>query len=178
MKSNYKSLTNLDTGLITTQHVISYVFTKHWQECSLLLKLWVQGHSFKSKSMLCYNWRSVGKSLLMSGIFFFLKIKFVDVGRPLWREDVSVDYNCCWASPEQSLSGLSTMKLMAIFYFLKFETPNLQGLVLVFISPRNGLAQLYSNAFGLSGIQVQVKLLFDRRSIGSPSWCGAHVLGL
>jgi hypothetical protein len=30
---------------------------------------------------------------------------FVDVARPLWREEVSVIYNCCWPSPAQSLSG-------------------------------------------------------------------------
>jgi hypothetical protein len=27
---------------------------------------------------------------------------FVDVGRPLWREDGSAVYNCCWLSPAQS----------------------------------------------------------------------------
>jgi hypothetical protein len=27
---------------------------------------------------------------------------FVDVGRPLWREDRSVIYTCCWPSPAQS----------------------------------------------------------------------------
>jgi hypothetical protein len=28
--------------------------------------------------------------------------RFVDVGCPLWREDRSVTYNCCWSSPTQS----------------------------------------------------------------------------
>jgi hypothetical protein len=32
---------------------------------------------------------------------------FVDVGRPIRREDGSVIYNCCWPSPAQSFSGPS-----------------------------------------------------------------------
>jgi hypothetical protein len=41
---------------------------------------------------------------------------------PLWREDGSVVYNCCWPSPAQSFSGLSPVGLVAIFYWLIFET--------------------------------------------------------
>jgi hypothetical protein len=40
------------------------------------------------------------------------------VGHPLWREDGSVVYNCCW-----SLSGLSPAGIMTLFLCLKFETP-------------------------------------------------------
>jgi hypothetical protein len=47
---------------------------------------------------------------------------FVDVGRPLWREDGSSVYNCCWSSPAQSFSGPSPSGLMTIFYCLRFET--------------------------------------------------------
>jgi hypothetical protein len=47
----------------------------------------------------------------------------VDVGRPLWREDGSVVYNCCWASPAQPFSGPSPAGLMTIFWCLRFETP-------------------------------------------------------
>jgi hypothetical protein len=46
---------------------------------------------------------------------------FVDVGRPLWREDGSVVYNCCWPSPEQSFSGPSRVGLVTVFYCLRFE---------------------------------------------------------
>jgi hypothetical protein len=35
-----------------------------------------------------------------------------------------------------------------IFYCLRFETPNLEGQVLVLISPRNRVAQLYPQALG------------------------------
>jgi hypothetical protein len=48
---------------------------------------------------------------------------FVDVGRPFWREDGSVVYNCCWSSPAQSFSGPSPAGLLTVFYCLRFETP-------------------------------------------------------
>jgi hypothetical protein len=43
----------------------------------------------------------------------------------------------------QSFSGLSPEPLKTIFYCLRFETlPNLEVQVLLFISPRNRVAQL------------------------------------
>jgi hypothetical protein len=42
---------------------------------------------------------------------------------PLWREDASVVYNCCWSSPAQSISGPSPAGLMTTFYCFRFETP-------------------------------------------------------
>jgi hypothetical protein len=47
---------------------------------------------------------------------------FVDVGRPLWRQDGSVVNSCCRTSPAQSSSGPSPVGLATIFYCLKFET--------------------------------------------------------
>jgi hypothetical protein len=67
--------------------------------------------------------------------------EFVDLGRPLWRENGSVVYNYYWPSPAQSFSGPSPSGLMTIIYCLGFETP--LDHVLVFISPRNRVAQLY-----------------------------------
>jgi hypothetical protein len=52
---------------------------------------------------------------------------FVHVGRPLWREDGSVVYNCCWSSPVQSFSGPRPAGLMTIFYCPRFETPQPGG---------------------------------------------------
>jgi hypothetical protein len=49
--------------------------------------------------------------------------RVVDVGRPLWPEDRSVAYNCCWSSPAQSFSGPSSTGLITMFYCLRFETP-------------------------------------------------------
>jgi hypothetical protein len=53
------------------------------------------------------------------------RLLFVDMGRPLWREDGSVAYKCCWFSPAQSFSGQSPGGLMIIFYCLRFETPQI-----------------------------------------------------
>jgi hypothetical protein len=47
---------------------------------------------------------------------------FVDLGRPLWREDGSFVYSCCWPSPTQSFSGPGPVGLVAISYCLRFET--------------------------------------------------------
>jgi hypothetical protein len=40
---------------------------------------------------------------------------------PLWRENGSVIYNCCWPSPAQSFSGPSLAGLMTVFYGLRFK---------------------------------------------------------
>jgi hypothetical protein len=73
---------------------------------------------------------------------------FLDVVRPLWREDGSVifSYNCFWALPEQLLSGQSPAELTTILYCLIWDSPNLEGQVPVFISPGNRVAQLYPRA--------------------------------
>jgi hypothetical protein len=55
-------------------------------------------------------------------------------------------YNCFWALPEQSLLGRGPAELTAIFYCLIWDSPNLEGQVPVFISPRNRVAQLYPRA--------------------------------
>jgi hypothetical protein len=98
------------------------------------------------KLKLCYDRWSVGQDLLVSSTHLGPKIKFLllsdsckfaDVGRPLWQEDRSVIYNCCWPSPVQSFLGLSPAGLMTIFYCLRFETPQTwRGQIPVFISPQ------------------------------------------
>jgi hypothetical protein len=50
--------------------------------------------------------------------------------------------------PEQSLLGQSPAELTAIFYCLIRDSPNLEGQVPVFISPRNRVAKLYPRALG------------------------------
>jgi hypothetical protein len=66
--------------------------------------------STRSQSKSRYDPQSVGQSLLVSSThpgsktrFLLLSgsCEFVDVGRPHWREDGSVVYNCCWPSPTQ-----------------------------------------------------------------------------
>jgi hypothetical protein len=50
--------------------------------------------------------------------------------------------------PEQSLLGRSPVELTAIFYCLIWDSPNLEGRVPIFISPKNRVAQLYPRALG------------------------------
>jgi hypothetical protein len=47
---------------------------------------------------------------------------FLDMGRPLWRDNGSAIYNCCWPSPAQSFLGPSPAGIGTIFYSLRFET--------------------------------------------------------
>jgi hypothetical protein len=42
-------------------------------------------------------------------------------GHPLWREDESVVYSHCWASPAQSFSSPSPAKIMNKFHCFKFK---------------------------------------------------------
>jgi hypothetical protein len=44
---------------------------------------------------------------------------------PLSREDASFIYNCCWPSPAQSFLSPRPLGLMTIFYYLRFETPQM-----------------------------------------------------
>jgi hypothetical protein len=66
-------------------------------------------------------------------------------------------FQFCWALP---FSGLSRMGLMSILYCLYFgDSPNLEGKVAVFTSPRNRVAQLYPRTLGLSNcLAVEAKL--------------------
>jgi hypothetical protein len=52
-----------------------------------------------------------------------------------------VCHNCCWPSPAQSFSRTSSAWLMTIFYSQIWDSPNLEGQVPVFISPKNRVAQ-------------------------------------
>jgi hypothetical protein len=68
---------------------------------------------------------------------------------PLTRERAcNLLYNCFWASPEQSHLSRSPTELTAISYCLLWDSPNLEGQVPGFISPRNRVAQLYPRALG------------------------------
>jgi hypothetical protein len=86
----------------------------------------------KSKSKLCYDWRSVSQYLLVSSTRLGLMTRFlllsdscgfVDVGCSLWQENGSAVHSCCRSSSALSFSGPSPGGLVTIFYCLKFETP-------------------------------------------------------
>jgi hypothetical protein len=86
---------------------------------------------------------------------FFDSFRFIDVGRPLWREVGSVLFSFCEASPAQHFSDLSPTGLMSIVYCLYFwNSPNQEGQVPVFISPRNRVAQLYPRPLGSMEIMI------------------------
>jgi hypothetical protein len=91
---------------------------------------WLDRTKFKIQK-LYYDRRSFGQSVLMSSPIWgpmtrFLLLSgsygFVDMGRPLWRENGSDVYNCCWPSPVHTFSGPSPTGLMTVFYCLRFET--------------------------------------------------------
>jgi hypothetical protein len=113
--------------------------------------------NLKLKLKLIYDRQSVGQSVLVSGAHlgpvtnfsFSLKFPldscgFVILYHPLWGEDGSVIYlyNYFWALLEQPLLGRSPAELTAIFYCLIWDSPNLEGQVPVFISPRNRVTKL------------------------------------
>jgi hypothetical protein len=67
------------------------------------------------------------------------------------KSGLYVVFSFCWASPAQPFSDLSPTGLMNVLYCLYFwDSPNQEGQVPVFISPRNRAAQLYPPALGLS----------------------------
>jgi hypothetical protein len=75
--------------------------------------------------------------------YFLDSFRFVDVGRPLWREDGSLLFRFCRASPAQPFSDLSPTGLVSILYYLYFwDSPNLEGQVPIFIFSRNRVACL------------------------------------
>jgi hypothetical protein len=95
---------------------------------------------------------------------FLDSCRFVDVGRPLWREVVSVVFSFCRASPAQPFSDLSPPGFMCIFYCLYFwDSPNLEGQVPVLISPRYRVAELYPRALGLSNLRKHVAAVTNTR---------------
>jgi hypothetical protein len=60
--------------------------------------------------------------LMTRYLLLFDSYGLVFVGRPLWREDPSLLYTCCWPLPAQSFSDPSPFGLLTIFYCLRFET--------------------------------------------------------
>jgi hypothetical protein len=85
----------------------------------------------RERELLC-DWRyTVNRFVLapsplrLTARIFFLNLTpaaIVLIWHPLWREDGSVIYNCCWSSPAHLFSGPSPMVLTTIFYCPRFET--------------------------------------------------------
>jgi hypothetical protein len=81
---------------------------------------------------------------------FFRQLQVCNIVTPsLTRGRVcNLLYNYVWTLPVQWLLRRSPAKLTTIFYCLIWDSPNLEGQVPVFISPRNRMAQLYPRALG------------------------------
>jgi hypothetical protein len=88
--------------------------------------------------------------------------RFIDVGCPLWREDGSVIYNCCWLMPAQPFSGLSSAELMIILYCLRFKSPP---------TWRTRSPYLYPSEIGWPSYTPRRWVLFS----SPPRTCGATV---
>jgi hypothetical protein len=87
--------------------------------------------------------------LSCSSSFFWQLRRFAISASSLTRKRVcSLLYNCFWALPEQSHLSQSPTELTAISYCLIWDSPNPEGQVPLFISPRNRVAQLYPRALG------------------------------
>jgi hypothetical protein len=86
-----------------------------------------------SESELLCNWRFIADQFVLATsplrpkiIILIFQLNTCGIGRyvaPLWREDGSVVYCCCWSSPAQSFSGPIPAGLMTTFYCVTFETP-------------------------------------------------------
>jgi hypothetical protein len=85
------------------------------------------------------------RSILLSPWIFFRQLRVCNFVAPSLtrRRACNLLYNCFWALPEQSLLGRSPAEHTTIFYCLIWDSPNLEGQIPVFISPRNRVAQLY-----------------------------------
>jgi hypothetical protein len=111
-KKTTKTLFLLHTHKINTVMSLAYMYQPIYKQYILRMTV--------SRPVLSWN-----KALVWGfydQIFITLSCGYVDVGRSLWREDGSVDYNCCWPSAEQSFSGSSPVGLVTVFYCLRFET--------------------------------------------------------
>jgi hypothetical protein len=109
------------------------------------------------KLKLMYDRQSVGQSVLVSfthlgpaiNFSFSLKLsldscKFLILWRPLWREGGSEIYCTIASGPCQSSHSYVAVTQNRLIW----DSPNLEGQVPVFLSPRTRGTQLYSRALG------------------------------
>jgi hypothetical protein len=84
--------------------------------------------------------------------------------RPLWREDGSVIYFCCWSLPAQSRSGPSPARLKTIFYCpSSCGSPNLEGQGGPDIPPCTGFP--FRRLLRLAGLRWWYSILFTRETV-------------
>jgi hypothetical protein len=119
-----------------------------------------------------YDRQPVGQSVLVSGSHLgpMIRFNFISDDYRFLDKDGSVIhlYKCFWTLPEQSLSGPSSAELTAILCCLIWPSFNLEGQVLVFMSPRNRVAQLYPRVLGSLCRHLRLAGLRWRYSISPP----------
>jgi hypothetical protein len=118
------------------------------------LAAWPKFSIRSSKSL--YDWRSVSQNVLVSSTLVGLAIRYYFLSEGcclklavllLWG--ALSDERTGLQFAMQSLNGPSRAEPITILYCLIWDSPNLEGQVPVFISPRNRLSQLYPRALGL-----------------------------
>jgi hypothetical protein len=98
----------------------------HYQvQASYIFHVWLRlTVTNNSKLGLLYDWRQAPWDSPPVTFFSDRTLAVVVLmWHPLWREDGSVVYSCCWSSPAQSFSGPSPAGLVTTFCCLRFETP-------------------------------------------------------
>jgi hypothetical protein len=147
--NNYDSLTELHTPkiIVTTTHIKSSIFTNRclvaaskggrfpssgFKNSTRPQYQLLTSHSYQvtlsrltrkqSLRVRITLWLEVYRQSVLDANWVLAVIVLIQ--HPLWREDGSVVYNCCWPLPAQWFSGSSPARLMTIFYCLRFETPS------------------------------------------------------
>jgi hypothetical protein len=131
----------------TTPSDISYRDRQQMTSMHSLLTVGFQ-LKLKLKLKLVYGRQSVGQSVLVPGShlepvttfllsLWWFRVSLYGVPSLTRRRIYNLLYNCFRALSEQSLLDQSSAELTAIFYYLIWDSPNLEGQVPVFISLRN-----------------------------------------
>jgi hypothetical protein len=110
----------------------------------------------KSKSELFYDWRSVSQYVLVSIPLWDLRTYISCRRMAVWK------LRSCFCGAPSLTRGSAicsvitqwseSCRIITILYCLIWDSPNLEGQVPVFISPRNSVAQLYPQT--LSALHV------------------------
>jgi hypothetical protein len=81
-----------------------------------------QNHNATEGNLIRNSWCRAPSGANDQMFITFDSCGLVFVGRPLWREDWSVFFICCWPSPAYSFSDPSPLGPVTIFSCLRFET--------------------------------------------------------
>jgi hypothetical protein len=133
----YSSTLKMEAVCYSETSVNLYSITRwHIPEDNVFIIITVLKSKSKSKSH--YGQQSIGQFVLVSGAHLGLatnfsfplrfsldSCRFVILKRPVWREDGSVIYCCCWSSPAQSRYGLPSLTrgricLLSVSMFIRY----------------------------------------------------------